>query len=247
MAVPSDGFTVNYGWDLPSVGGDIGAWGGILNSVFGEDSAVAPLILGIDGVIAAIQADLDLSEARLDDLLTQITVLESDTVPSFYAKVVPSIGQTVQNNIFTKLVWATELFDEGDVHTGSEDKLVIPVGGEGAWMVRVHITADPYNDSDNSRSWELQIRRGVSGAIADARTPHQNDGFSSDSGDISLTAEVLVEVTAAQIAAGDNFFEAWVRHFQPSSENPTSASFSSTASKMYFEAARVAPPAEVAA
>jgi len=240
MAVPSDGVTINYGWQLPAVGGDIGAWGGILNSVFGEDSDVSPLILGIDGVIAAIQSDLDVAEALLVTLQNEVTTLESVSVPVFYAKIVPSIGQTIQNNLWTRVVWATEIFDVGGVYPGSGNQFVIPAEGEGAWQIRAHITADPYNDSDNFRSWELELRR-TGLAIANARTPHQNDGGHSNSGDISLTAAALVSVTAAEITAGDNVFEVWVRHWQPSGENPTSASFSATSSKMYFEAARVAP------
>lgn len=239
--------TVNYGWNIPDVGGDIGSWGGILNTVFGEELSAADLLVhavtpltpppGIDQIVGLIQTALDLAEEDLLILQDSVTVLESEVTPAFYAKITPTIGQTLQNNSWTQLVLPTPLFNEGDVISGST--LVPPAGSEGAWLVRAHITADPWNDSDNFRRWELQIRRNGT-AIADAITPHQNDGGSSSSGDISLTATALELVTTAEILAGV-VFTVWARHWQPNSENPAAASFSSTASKMFFEAARVAP------
>lgn len=60
--------TSNYGWLLPDVNGDIGAWGGILNAIFGEDTGPP---LGIDGVLKSIE---DMFLALNADNLTQGTV-----------------------------------------------------------------------------------------------------------------------------------------------------------------------------
>lgn len=50
--------TTNFGWELPDVGGDVGAWGGMLRSIFGEDAGV----LGIDAVLQAVS---DVADAAL--------------------------------------------------------------------------------------------------------------------------------------------------------------------------------------
>lgn len=44
--------TTHFGWLLPDTGGDIGAWGGLLNAIFGEDTGPP---LGIDGVLKNIE------------------------------------------------------------------------------------------------------------------------------------------------------------------------------------------------
>ena len=60
--------TTNYGWDLPTVGGDTGAWGTKLNSIIGDDAT------GIDAVIGDI-------EERLTDVEEAVgTGAESNTI-----------------------------------------------------------------------------------------------------------------------------------------------------------------------
>jgi hypothetical protein len=44
--------TANYGWDLPDVGGDSGAWGAILNSLIGDDADSIDFHLNAVSVIA---------------------------------------------------------------------------------------------------------------------------------------------------------------------------------------------------
>lgn len=48
--------TVNYNWNLPAVGGDTGAWGGMLNTIIGDDAT------GIDAVLKAVS---DVANAAL--------------------------------------------------------------------------------------------------------------------------------------------------------------------------------------
>ena len=45
--------TTNYAWDLPTVGGSSGAWGTILNTIFGDDTD------GIDAIVFAISTVAD--------------------------------------------------------------------------------------------------------------------------------------------------------------------------------------------
>jgi hypothetical protein len=75
--------TSNYGWTLPTPGGDSGLWGGILNTAFEaidtdlagvEDKADAALAAGGGAVVtlAGVNGaqDLDLSAARFFDITT---------------------------------------------------------------------------------------------------------------------------------------------------------------------------------
>lgn len=52
--------TANFGWNIPNVGADIGAWGSILNAALAEDGGSG--VPGIDAVLGDVQ---DLAEAAL--------------------------------------------------------------------------------------------------------------------------------------------------------------------------------------
>jgi len=56
--------TVNYGWDLPTVGGSSGAWGTILNTIFGDDAT------GIDAIVYAISQVADAALPATGGLMT---------------------------------------------------------------------------------------------------------------------------------------------------------------------------------
>lgn len=60
--------TANFGWNIPNVGADIGAWGSILNIVLGEDGGSG--VPGIDAVLGDVQ---DLAEAALPAAGGEIT------------------------------------------------------------------------------------------------------------------------------------------------------------------------------
>lgn len=52
--MPTQDPTTNYGWNLPNVGGDVGAWGGLLNSILGDDATgIDPIVKGVSNVANA--------------------------------------------------------------------------------------------------------------------------------------------------------------------------------------------------
>jgi len=251
MAVPSDGITINYSWQLPAVGGDIGSWGGILNTVFGEstgDTTTSPA-LGIDGTINLIQVAIDAAELDIVNISDRVTVLESEIAPSFYARVTMLVDQNVGSGATSTLIWGDEKFDEGGVYDSSVDvkKMTVPTGGEGAWQVRAQLTGPSWKGSDDdARSWVIRIMRfdsGLSSILAEGRTIYANDGYDSNSGNVSVMAEALTEVTEAEILAGVSF-EVVVIMTQP--DDSSASVINAVDHQTYFEAARVAPK-EVAA
>ena len=255
MAVPSDGVTINYSWQLPAVGGDIGAWGGILNSVFGESVAGGTPVLGIDGVIKLLDDSVSGAGGaleRITDLDASVLALESAATPAFYAKASLTFSKTVAHNAWSILAWGNLLFVEEptplSVYSGGS-AFKAPAGSAGAWQIRTQITG-PYwsigGDGDNARQWELQIvqQGGVSpGTIAHAGIPYLNDGVDTDSGDVSVTCSALVEVTEADILAGINWL-ARVRQFAPDTND--AATIQNVDWESWMEVARVAPARVVA-
>lgn len=243
MPVPGDNRSVNYQWQMPAVGGDIGSWGGILNTVFGEDGATGAT-KGIDQVIWEIQGALDLIEAAIALLDAAVEVLEEEVAPSFYARSVLGSVANVPHNSFFTLVFDTSDFDEGGVKDGGD--MTVPTGGAGAWQIRAVIAAPAWGgsggDGDNARSWQLTILRN-SAVIAEARSIYANDGYDSNSGDVSVMATVIAEVTDAQIAAGVTF-SVRVRQYCP--DSTITVGIQAVNYQTYFEATRVAPKEVVA-
>ena len=202
--------TANYGWLLPDVGGDIGSWGGILNSVFGEDDATAPLVLGIDGVIALLQAQLDTLESEIDAIETRVTTLEDTPPTALGARSELSSSQSVPKNSATKMGWGTNIFDEGSLSTPDITRMTVPADGTGLWQIRASIkgpkTAGSAGGGDDGRFMLIQIKKNGTEIIGEARIPYFNDGIDqSNSGDVSVDVAVLDVATAA----GD-YYEAWL-------------------------------------
>jgi hypothetical protein len=56
--------TVNYSWDLPTVGGSSGAWGTALNVIFGDDAT------GIDAIVKAVSDVADAALSRAGGTMT---------------------------------------------------------------------------------------------------------------------------------------------------------------------------------
>lgn len=240
MPVPGDNRSVNYLWQMPAVGGDIGSWGGILNTVFGEDG-VTGATKGIDQVIWEIQQALDLIETAISLLDAAVTVLETEVAPSFYARSVLGSVANVPHNTNYALAFDTEDFDEGGVISGNA--MVVPTGGAGAWQIRAVIAASAWSgQSDDARSWQVQILRN-NAVIAEARSIYANDGYDSNSGDVSVMATVIAEVTDAQIAAGVSF-TVQVRQYCP--DSPITDDIQAADYQTYFEATRIAPKEVVA-
>ncbi len=189
--------TANYGWLLPDVGGDIGAWGGILNSVFGEDGA-GGAVKGIDQVIAELQLEVDALTVILDDLEDRVTTLEANPATALGARSELSSGQSVAKNSATKMSWGTSVFDEGDLSVPDITRMTVPTDGTGLWQIRGSIKAPrTVGSGDDGRSFLIQVRKNGTEILAEARIPYLNDSVdSSNSGDISLDVACLDVSTA---------------------------------------------------
>ena len=189
--------TANYGWLLPDVGGDIGAWGGILNSVFGEDGA-GGAVKGIDQVIAELQLEVDALTVILDDLEDRVTTLEANPATALGARSELSSGQSVAKNSATKMAWGTAIFDEGSLTTPDITRMTVPTDGTGLWQIRGSIKAPrTVGSGDDGRSFLIQVRKNGTEILAEARIPYLNDSVdSSNSGDISLDVACLDVSTA---------------------------------------------------
>lgn len=202
--------TLHYAWAIPDVGGDIGSWDGILNTMFGEDTAVDPVpVLGMDEVIGLIEADIDTLKSDLDSLLSRITTLEANQPAPMGARLDMSGTQAITIDTSTKLTFGNVVFDEGGVTTDTT-RITVPDSGAGAWQIRASVTGDRYADAgDDGRYWELIIwKNGITGTeLARKRIPYVNDGLhDTDSGTISVGISVL----DAGAVEGD-YYEAFVQ------------------------------------
>lgn len=237
MPVPSDNFTTNYRWQMPVVGGDIGAWGPKLNKIFGEDGSGGDT-KGIDQVIFELQAEVDALELEVTDLETRIEVLEADPLSAYFARSIRSGALTVPKGVFTKVPWQATDFDENSMTGADITRMTIPTGGAGLYQIRVSLETDwTVGSGDDSRRWEVEIRRdrgGVVTVVGRAESPYQNDGVhDSDSGDITHL------VSALDLAQEGDFYEVHV--FQTFFAGGSSSGTVRASDGTYFEIARLAP------
>jgi len=59
--------TTNYGWNIPTDQGDPGAWGALLNAIFGEDGGANP---GIDKILKDVSNVADAALPKAGGVLT---------------------------------------------------------------------------------------------------------------------------------------------------------------------------------
>lgn len=232
MPVPET--STNYGWDLPTIGGDIGAWGGILNTIIGEDGATGG-VKGIDQVIADLQLEVDNLEIEVTDLETRIEVLEATPLSAFFARTILSSDATIPKAKWTKLSWGSADFDEGSVASTDVTKMTVPSGGAGLWLLRVSVESDwTAGLGDDCRRWEVEIRKNETTVVAHYESPYQNDGVhTGDSGDITHLAAAIDQ------AAESDYYEVYV--YQTFFDKGTSSGTVKKQDGTYFEAVRVAP------
>lgn len=220
--------TTNYGWALPAIGGDIGTWGGKLNRVFGDDGTES-FALGIDGVIGGLQTEVNTLQTEVDALEDRIETVEESGITALYAKVQLSGNQSIPHNTATKVSWDTEVFDEGGVHASGT--FTVPADGDGLWHVHAACTGESFASGDDSTAWLVQIRHNGT-AVAQGRSPHSNDGFSSSSGDVTVQCATILD-----LEVGDTL-EVYVTQADPGgggAENLKSGVGT------FFEAVRLAP------
>jgi hypothetical protein len=167
--------TPNYDWVLPVPGGSIGAWGTILNKIFGEDSEP----LGIDGVLRAIADDVDDAEDDIDALDTRVGTLEASGTSAFYARLYRSGNQNIAHQSLTQVVFNAESFDQGGLSSDGPS-VEIPAGGGGVYQVRAQVLVPVA-----TRAWRMEIQKdGVK--IAEGNYPQH-----AATGNATLSAAVL--------------------------------------------------------
>lgn len=226
--------STNYGWDLPTIGGDIGAWGGILNKIIGEDGATGG-VKGIDQVIADLQLEVDNLEVEVTDLETRIEVLEASPLSAFFARTILSSNASIPKAAWTKLSWGSASFDQGSVASVDVTRMTVPSGGAGLWLVRVSVESDwTVGSGDDCRRWEVEIRKNGTTVVAHYESPYQNDGVhTSNSGDITHLCAAIDQ------AAESDYYEVFV--YQTFFAGGSSTGTVKNADGTYFEAVRVAP------
>lgn len=101
--------TPNFGWTLPTVGGDSGAWGGILNTAFTDvDADVQPIKVTADAALAraggtmtgkVIQKNEEYARVDLGNISGAVTV-DLSTGNFFHATVTGNVtGVTITNAV----------------------------------------------------------------------------------------------------------------------------------------------------
>lgn len=218
--------TPNYGWVLPIPGGSIGAWGTLLNKIFGEDGTP----LGIDGVLKAIQDDVDTAETDIAAIDTRVAALEAAGANAYYARIYRSSNQAIPGKTATQVTFNAESFDQNSLASG--DDLVVPSGAAGLYEVRAQVLVPFHTSGDDSVLWKLEIRKG-STVLAEARTPHLNDGVSASSGNISLSVSCL------DVAAEADAYTAHVYWEHPAGTSGGSLSVQGGADDSFLEAVRL--------
>lgn len=184
--------SANFGWDVPEISGDVGAWGGILNSIWGEDGD-GGATKGIDQVVHEIQVRVDAAEVAIGDIGDRVTVLEAGDSTPLIAQISRATGQSIGKGSNAKIIYNVVDFDSGGLTTPQQCCLTVPADGAGLWQFRAVIQAPAsVGSGDDGRFWRVQIVRG-SEVIAESRVPYMNDGVhTSNSGDISVEAAAIV-------------------------------------------------------
>ena len=228
--------TPNYLWVLPVPGANIGSWGTVLNKVFGDDGAGSDA-LGIDGVIAAVQTDVDAAEVNIVNIDDRVTIIEAASPANFYARTYRAASQSIPTGIPTKVSFDTSVFDEGSLLTVSNSRITVPTDADGIYQIRAVVRVPAWVGSgDDGYRWKIEVRKG-SAVVARGKVPYLNDGFDSSSGDVTLLAAGIDAVAIA----GD-FYEVFVQQDFFAGGNSAANLVGGTANS-YFEAIRLLAPA----
>jgi hypothetical protein len=221
--------TNTYKWLLPDVGGDIGAWGGLLNTIFSnelgdielenhigtgsmiapENGAVPPP--GIDQVVHLLSVELEDSKDDLLLIADRVTTLEGAPPVLLTGRTGQAAGQSIAGDNNVPLRFDTVAFDQGGLFTPDPSVITIPTDGLGLWQFRASIKVQLYgagSGSDDGRFLELSIVKpgSAQGIMGFSRLALLENGVhSGDSGDISL------EVSAIDVAADMDTYEVWLK------------------------------------
>ncbi len=243
MAVSNPSNT--YKWVLPLVGASIGAWGGILNLIFGNDltapelvtHATAPIVPppGIDQIVSIIQADLDIAEAAIVVLETDITTLEDSGASAFYARTSMSGVQSIGKANATIVSWGSTDFDQGGLLTPDATRMTVPANADGVYLVRASVQLPKtVGSGDDGRQIIISIRKGGV-VVAQASVPYLNDGVDqTNSGDVTVAVAFLDGQAVAT-----NYYDVTV--FQTFFDGGTGSADLKADTGSFFEAVRFAP------
>jgi hypothetical protein len=201
----------------------------MLNEIFGAISTDP--IPGIDAVIAAMQDSVDTAETDITNLETRITVVEATPILAYYARVSRSTNVTIPYNTLTKITWDTTDLDEGSLHTPDSTRLTIPSGADGLFQIRAVMEVEPRTNGDDCAKWLVQIFKNGT-VLAEANTPHLNDGYNANSGTHTLTVGII------DTAVATDYYEVWVKQLEPG-DSTTQLVYSGKGT--YFEAVRLGP------
>jgi hypothetical protein len=217
--------TVNYKWAIPDVGGDIGSWGGLLNTIFGnelddleleahigtgtmlapENQASPPP--GIDQVVFKLPEELDASEAEVVAIAARVTTLEGTPPVLLTARLKQSTGQNVPSQSTVPMTFDTTDHDQGDLTTANASQIQIPSNGAGLWQFRAAVKA-PFHGGgsgkDDGRGYELSIVKNGTPIAFSRSSESQTGSDATHSGDISL------ECSTTEVAAGGDVFEVFI-------------------------------------
>lgn len=229
--------TTNYGWDLPDDAADLDAWGDILNQDIGDTDPLFALLGSIDTVIFNLEGEIDTLETRIDSLENRVLVVESLGQDPVYARLSITTADPVGAEATPEDVdWDTEEIDVGgmaDLATNPE-RLTIPAQKAGIYQFRAHIRVQAWRGGGDDRlRWTVKIIKNNTDTVGYARSPYQNDGWSSQSGFQTIEVECLDNA-----GAGD-FYEVEVEWDDFEGGSPASFSVQPLS---YFEAVRLPSP-----
>lgn len=126
--------TTNYSWNLPTVGGSTGSWGGELNSIIGDDAT------GIDAVVKAVSDVADAALPKAGGTMTgEVTILTA-------THTVVDLGATISGS--TALNFASGDFFHGTIN-GATTFTVSNVPADDAFFFVIELT----NPGSSSITW----------------------------------------------------------------------------------------------
>jgi len=219
--------TNTYKWELPDVGGDIGAWGGLLNTIFSNELDAVELAAhigtgtiiapqngispppGIDQIVNLLQIELDGSEADEVAYAARVTTLEGAPPTLLTSRVNQSAGQSIPGAQTTPITWDTIVHDQGGLTTPDISKITVPADGQGLWQLRASVKLPVYgfgSGSDDGVYIELSLVKNGLDLIGFSRQPLFENGVHSTN-----SLDITREVSATDVAAVGDTYEVRIK------------------------------------
>jgi len=205
--------TLYYGWDLPLDAGSTDTWGTELNTAIGEQTVA--LILGIDGVLALVQVELDAVIATITNLDQRTTNLEGARAEPHYARLGPPVTIT-SSTTASALDWPTTAQFDVSSDTAFYDSATaerVTVPKKGGYNISAQITVPTHrgnlDGNDDKFGWELTLHKNAAGTpMATMRTPRTTNG--SDS---KKNVDETLRVAVIDSALAGDYYEVRLRRY----------------------------------